>query len=220
MSELSAGLYVGHLSDSVKAGNPGLPELSGKETIVHVRWVVDRQDSPVVPTRGMRAVARFDQTFASPEAPELARTNKDLTQLEAGVSSFYSPGKPNRLFVVLSGGTSFGDEPLPTGQFTLGYPFVLDAFGVGERRGDHYAVATVGAMRQVGRLPDFLGGPVFLAGGLENGAAFNTHENADINTQLGLGVIIDTIVGPVLAGAGIGLDGGWRTIVGVGRIFR
>jgi NTE family protein len=220
VSELSAGFYVGHLGDSVKAGNPRLPELSGKETIFHARWVIDRQDSPVVPSHGVRAVVRFDQTVASPEVPALARTNKDLTQLEAGLSSFYSPGKLNRLFVVLSGGTSFDDEPLPTRQFTLGYPYMLDAFGVGERRGDHYAVATVGAMRQVGRLPDFLGGPIFLAGWLENGGAFNTHEKADVNTQLGLGVMIDTIVGPVLAGVGIGLDGGWRTIVGVGRIFR
>jgi NTE family protein len=220
VSELSGGFYAGHLSDSIRAGNPGLPELSGAETILQARWVVDEQDSPVVPSHGVRALARFDHTFASPEVPELARTNKDLTQLEAGVSSFYSPGKVNRLFVVFSGGTSFDHEPLPTRQFTLGFPYMLDAFGVGERRGDHYAVATVGALRQVGRLPDFLGGPIFLGGWLENGSAFNTHENADINTQIGLGVMIDTIVGPVLVGAGIGLDGGWRTIVGVGRIFR
>jgi hypothetical protein len=124
------------------------------------------------------------------------------------------------LFVVFSGGTSFDDKPLPTRQFTLGYPYVLDAYGVGERRGDHYAVGTVGLMRQVGRLPDFLGGPIFLAGWFENGSAFNTHEEADINSQLGLGVMIDTLVGPVLAGAGVGFDGGWRTIFGVGRIFR
>jgi hypothetical protein len=65
-----------------------------------------------------------------------------------------------------------------------------------------------------------MGGPVFIGGWLENGSAFNTHENADFHTQIGLGVMIDTLVGPVLAGAGIGLDGSWRTIFGVGRIFR
>jgi NTE family protein len=184
--------------------------------------VVDQQDSPVVPSHGTRAVVTLNHTFASPEVevPGITRTNKDLTQAEVGVSWFHSPTRRSRLFVVFSGGTSFDDTPLPTRQFTLGYPYVLDAFGVGERRGDHYAVATVGAMHQVGRLPDFMGGPIFAAGWLENGSAFNTHENADINTQVGLGVMFDTLVGPVLAGAGIGIDGGWRTIFGVGRIFR
>jgi hypothetical protein len=97
---------------------------------------------------------------------------------------------------------------------------VLDAFGVGEKRGDHYAVLTVGAMRRIARLPDFMGGPVFVGAWLQNGAAFNTHENADLNTQIGLGLNIDTLVGPVLLGTSFGLDGGWRVIFGVGRIFR
>lgn len=222
VSELTGGFYAGHLSDSVRAGDPGLPDLSGAETIFRVRWVMDEQDSPVVPSRGARAVVTLNHTFASPDvtAPEVTRTNAGLTQAELGVSWFHSPSRRNRLFVVLTGGTSFGDTPLPTRQFTVGYPYVLDAFGVGEQRGDHYAVATVGAMRQVGRLPDFMGGPIFVGAWFENGSVFNTHENADINSQLGFGVMFDTLVGPVLAGAGVGLDGGWRTIFGVGRVFR
>jgi NTE family protein len=219
-SELTGGFYAGHLSDSVGAGDPGLPDLSGSETIARVRWVIDQQDSPVVPSHGARALVTLNHTFSSPIVTGAARTNEDLTQAEVGVSWFHSPTRRSRLFVVFSGGTSFDDKPLPTRQFTLGFPYVLDAFGVGERRGDHYAVGTLGLMRQVGRLPDFLGGPIFLAGWFENGSAFNSHEKADINSQLGLGVMVDTLVGPVLAGAGIGFDGGWRTIFGVGRIFR
>jgi hypothetical protein len=175
-----------------------------------------------VPSHGTRAVVTVNHTFASPEAirPSITRTNNDLTQAEVGVSWFHSPSRRNRLFAVFSGGTSFGDEPLQTRQFTVGYPFVLDAFSVGELRGDHYAVATVGAMRQIGRLPDFTGGPIFIGGWLENGSVFNTHEKADFHTQVGIGLTLDTLVGPVLVGAGIGLDGGWRTIFGIGRIFR
>jgi NTE family protein len=222
VSELTGGFYVGHLSDSVRAGNPGLPDLAGAETIFRVRWVLDEQDSPVVPSHGTRAVVTLNHTFASPEPaqPAITRTNRALTQAEAEVSWFHSPSRRNRLFAVFSGGSSFGDEPLQTRQFTVGYPFILDAFSVGELRGDHYAVATVGAMRQIGRLPDFTGGPIFLGGWLENGSVFNTHENADFHTQVGIGLTLDTLVGPVLVGAGIGLDGGWRTIFGMGRIFR
>jgi NTE family protein len=143
-----------------------------------------------------------------------------LTQAELAGSWFTSPSRRNRLFLVAAAGTSFNDHPLLTKQFTVGYPYLLDAFSVGERRGDHYGVLTVGALRQVKRLPDFLGGPVFVGGWLENGSVFNTHESADFNTHLAVGLILDTLVGPILIASSTGLDGGWRTIFGIGRIFR
>jgi NTE family protein len=220
VSELSGGFYAGHLSDTIQAGDPGLPELGGTETVARLRWVLDHQDSEVIPSRGIRLLASLSQTMASPEVAGIARTNKNLTQAEVSFSSFHPVGARNRLLAVFSGGTSFGDRPLATRQFTVGYPYVLDAFTVGERRGDHYAVLTLGAMRQVGRLPDFLGGPVFAGGWLENGAVFNTHENADFNSQIGVGIVLDTLIGPVFLGTSAGLDGGWRVRFGVGRIFR
>jgi len=219
-SEVTGGLRFGHVSDTVRAGDPGLPELSGREVSFRLRYMLDQQDSPVIPSRGLRVVANLSRTFDSPEAEGVERTNRDLTQLELGITSFHSIGMRNRLFAVVAGGTSFADTPLPTRQFTVGYPFVLDAFGVGEVRGDHYAVLTLGGMRRVGRLPDFLGGPLFIGAWLENGAVFDTHENADLNSQLGLGLVADTLVGPVLLGTSIGFDGGWRVTFGVGRVFK
>jgi NTE family protein len=219
-SELAGGFRAIHRDDEVRAGDPGLPSLSGAETSLRLHWVMDGQDSPVIPSRGTRAVATLSQTFTSPEVPDVTRTNKDLTQLEVVGSTFRSFGTRNRLFGIAGAGTSFDDQPLPTEQFTLGFPYMLDAFGVGERRGDHYAVLTVGLARQISRLPDFLGGPVFASAWLQNGSAFDTHENADINSQLGFGLVLDTLVGPVLVGGSVGFDGAWRTHFGVGRVFR
>jgi len=125
-----------------------------------------------------------------------------------------------RAFAVAAAGTSFDDTPLPTRQFTLGYPYLLDAYSVGERRGDHYAVLTLGGMRRVGRLPDFLGGPMFAGLWMENGTAFNSDQNADLKTQFGFGITLDTLVGPILVGASVGVDGEWRTLFGIGRVFR
>jgi NTE family protein len=219
-SEVTGALRFGHVSDTVRAGDPGLPELSGREASFRIRYLLDQQDSPVIPSRGLRVAAGLAQTFDSPEVAGVERTNHDLTQMELGVSSFHSFGARNRLFAMLTGGTSFDDTPLPTRQFTVGYPFILDAFGVGEERGDHFAVLTLGAFRRVGRLPDFLGGPVFAGAWLQNGAVFDTHENADLNSQLGLGIVGDTLVGPVLVGTSFGFDGGWRVTFGVGRVFK
>jgi NTE family protein len=216
--ELSGGVSIAHVSDNVRTGDPGLPTLSGKETGAHLRWISDGQDSAVVPSRGLRTTAILSQTFASPDVTGATRSNQDLTQAELVGSWFHTAGIRNRIFGVLSGGTSFGDHPLPTRQFTVGYPFVLDAFSIGERRGDHYAVLTLGALRRVGRLPDFVGGPIFAGGWLENGSVFDTHGKADVNTQIAVGVILDTLVGPVMVASSTGLDGGWRTIFGIGRI--
>ena len=116
------------------------------------------------------------------------------------------------------GRRSFNSKPIS--QFPLGYPFRLDAFNVGERRGDHYGVLTVGWLRQLGRLPDFMGGPIFIGSWFENGSAFNSGEPADFNTQAAVGIVADSLIGPLVAGTSVGLDGGWRAFIAIGRMFR
>ena len=219
-SEVAGGIQVSRVIDEVRAGDPKLPELSGGEVRAQLRWAFDTQDSAVVPSRGTRAVATLSQTFDSPSVPDAERTNRDLTQAEFNVSTFRSFGSRYRAFAVAAAGTSFDDTPLPTRQFTLGYPYLLDAYSVGERRGDHYAVLTLGGLRRIGRLPDFLGGPMFAGLWMENGTAFNSDQNADLKTQFGFGITLDTLVGPILVGASVGVDGEWRTLFGIGRVFR
>jgi NTE family protein len=219
ISEVAGGVDIGYLSADVRAGDPGLPNLSGAESIAHILYERDGQDSPVIPSRGWHLLAQTRQFLTTPEVPDVARTNKGLTQAEAAVSSFWSVRRNGRLFVVAAAGTSFDDQPLPTEQFSLGRPFRLDAFAIGEHRGDHMLLGTVGYLRQIGRLPDFLGGPVFFGGWLENGSVWNRETDADFNSQVGAGLVLDTLIGPVMVGTGIGLDGGWRTFLGVGRIF-
>jgi NTE family protein len=220
VNEISAGFRAGRLSATVQAGDPNLPELAGLETSFRTRWLFDDQDSPVLPSRGVRVAVAATHVFKAPEAEGIERSNDGLTQMEGGGSSVWSLSRRNRLFVVAAGGTSFDHQPLSTAQFTVGFPFRLDAFTVGDHRGDHYAVVTAGLMRQFGRLPDFLGGPIFAGLWLENGSVFDEASDADFNTHAGIGVVMDTLVGPVLVGSGVGLDGGWRAFVGVGRLFR
>jgi len=70
------------------------------------------------------------------------------------------------------------------------------------------------------RLPDFMGGPVFAGAWLENGDAFNDWKDATWRTNASAGVIMDTLLGPVIIAGSAGFDGRWRTYFGVGRIFR
>ncbi len=220
VSEASAGVVFGRLDTEVRAGDPGLPELTGLESIFKVRWLFDGQDSPVVPSRGVHVEAGAWHFIRSPEATVVDVSNEGVTQAAFSMSSAWTRRR-NRWFLVTAGGTSFDGSPLPTAQFTVGSPFLLDAFTIGEKRDDNFAVVTVGILRQIGRLPDFLGGPMFAGLWFENGSVFDKASDAELDSQLGVGAIMDTLVGPVLIGSGIGLNGGgYRIFFGVGRLFR
>ena len=152
-----------------------------------------------------------DETFVFDES---------LTQLSAGGSHFWSVGPAGRAFAYGSVGTSFDHDPLPTHEYLLGSPFTLSAYDLGEVRGAHYYIATAGYLRRLGRLPDFMGGPVFAGGWIENGDAFDDWSLAGLRTNAGAGIIMDTLVGPVLLAGSWSFDGRWRTYLGVGRLFR
>ena len=218
VSDLSGGMRFSRVDATVRAGDPELPELGGLETDWRIVYRHDGHDSPVVPSSGTRAEVVFTHYLKSPVTEGVARTNDSVRQLEGGASTFWKWGSRNRVFTVASAGTSFGGKPIS--QFQLGYPFRLDAFSVGEERGDHYGVFTVGVARQVGRLPDFMGGPVYVGGWWENGSAFNSDEDADFNSHAAVGLIIDSLMGPIVTGASVGLDGGWRAFIAIGRVFR
>jgi NTE family protein len=211
----------GDLDASVEAGDPGLPELHGPETRLRLAWRHDGQDSPVVPSRGIRSVATIDYIANTPELPPefvTDRSNEDVTKGEIRTTSFWSPRRRDRVFLAGGAGTASG-HPLPTEQFELGTPLRLGAYSIGELRGDHYGVLAGGYLRAVARLPDFLGGPVFLGSWLEGGSAFDDLDDATFRTNLSAGAIADTILGPMLVGTSVDFQGAWRYYVAVGRLF-
>jgi NTE family protein len=222
-SDLRVGAYVGRTTASITVGNPGFPELRGKETGSELVWRLDTQDSPVVPASGIRSEVRLSHMFDAPDVAvggESVDYDVSPTQLSATANRFWSRGPLNRVFLAGGFGTSFDDVPLPTDQFEMGVPFRLSAYSTGELRGPHYYAATAGYLRQVGRLPDFMGGPVFAGGWLENGDAFDEWSRAGWRTNGAVGLVMDTLVGPVVVAGAWGFDGRWRTYLGVGRTFR
>ena len=147
LSDVRAGAYVGRLTADVLVGDPGLPQVKGKEIVAEANWRYDSQDSPVVPSHGTFANTNLRHAFDGPDiTPPLptGRSSVGLTQLAGEATVFKSLSARGRLFFLGGGGTSFGDHPLPTDQFPIGSPFHLGALDYGEIRGDHYYVATGG----------------------------------------------------------------------------
>jgi NTE family protein len=222
-SDVRVGAYVGRTAASIKVGDPGFPELSGSQTGADIVWRLDTQDSAVVPTAGVHSRVRFSHIFSGPgivAGGETLDDNVSLTQLSGDADRFWSFGSRNRVFLYGALATSFDDDPLPTQQFALGKPFRLGAYSAGELRARHGYVATGGYLRQVGRLPDFIGGPVFAGAWLENADAFDQWSDATWRSNGGAGLIMDTLIGPVMVSGAWSFDGRWRSYLGVGRLFR
>ncbi|HET7217783.1 MAG TPA: patatin-like phospholipase family protein [Vicinamibacterales bacterium] len=223
--EVRAGVVFGRIDASVSIGDPGLPELGGKESSFQARWFHDSQDSPIVPSRGLHLETTIERILDAPAPPETfptTRRSEGVTQASGGFSLMHSLARTRAKRVFLSGGagTSFDGNPLPTDQFALGGPLRLSAFSAGEQRGDHFLLVTGGYLHQIGRLPDFFGGPMFLGGWVDTGSAFDHWDDKDVATHVSVGFIADSLIGPVFAGTGFGFDGAFRFYVGVGRLFR
>ncbi len=222
-SDIRVGGYIGRTSASIDVGDPGFPELSGKETGAEITWRLDTQDSPIVPSRGTLSEVQVSHLFNTPDVRfegETIDVDSELTQLSAVGNRFWSIATRDRVFLYGGLGTSFDREPLPSDQFMLGTPFRLGAYSTGELRGSHYYIVTGGYLRHVGRLPDFMGGPVYAGGWLENGDAFDDWKDAHVRTNGGVGLVMDTLLGPVVLAGSWSFDGRWRTYLGVGRTFR
>lgn len=225
-SDLRLGATIGRLDANVEVGDPGLPSVAGKQTVGHLAWRFDTQDNIVIPSRGTNGRVEFNYTFDGPNLKvggsdlTTVRSSVDLPQLAGEANWFRRLGEDGRLFVLGGAGTSFSNDPLPVDQFPLGRPLHLGAYSVGELRGDHYLIASTGYLHELGRMPDFLGGSVYAGAWLENGDAFDDWKNATLRTHVSGGIIMDTLIGPVMLAGSAGFDGRWRTYVGVGRLFR
>ncbi len=101
-SDVRVGAYVGRTTASIKVGDPGFPELSGKETGAEIAWRLDTQDSPVVPSRGIRSNVRLSRIFDGPDIDVNGETvdfASSLTQLSGTANRFWSVGPRNRVFL-------------------------------------------------------------------------------------------------------------------------
>ena len=224
LEDIRLGLDWSRLGASVRIGDPDLPTLKGQQNVATLRWTHDGQDSPVVASRGIFGSAAVRYFLDAPEVTGgegALVTSKEVAQMDVHGQWMYSFGssRQSRLFITGGTGHSFNGDPLPTEQFALGGPFRLGAFGIGEQRGAHYLLATGGYLRRIGRMPDFLGGPIYVGAWMENGKAFNEWSDVKFAVHGSAGLIVETLLGPVFLSTSVG-GSDFRTYFGIGRIFR
>ena len=208
-------LFEGKLDPLI--GAAGLPTAHGSTGQVRARFVWDGLDSPAVPTSGARLVATLARVLQSPEIPHA------ISQLDIETSKFLPVGGKTSLFLIAAGGTTFRTRAGPFQVFELGGPFRLGAYLPDTFLGNHYAYASFGFRRQFYELPRPVGKKVYWGGWYEAGSAFGTAPNNPgpvvVRGSFNLGVIADTIVGPVAIAGSVSPTGQSRVNFSIGRVF-
>ena len=208
-------LFEGKLAPLI--GAAGLPIDHGSTGEFRARFVWDGQDSPSVPSRGSRVVATATRVLQSPGLVH------PIGQVDVQSSNFVRLGDKTSLFIDVSGGTTFHGSAGPFQVFSLGGPFRLGAYLPDEFLGNHYAYASLGFRRELYRLPQLIGRKIYWGGWYESGSAFGTQLNnrgpVVVRGTFNLGVIADTIVGPIALAGSVSPTGQSRVNFSVGRLF-
>ncbi len=216
-SEFRVGyeIFDGKLSPLI--GNAGLPIVDGSTGEFRARSVWDGQDSPSVPSRGTRVITTFSRVLQSPDLPH------PIGQLDMQTSTFVPTGPKTSLFFDISGGTTFRGSAGPFQVFALGGPFRLGAYLPYEFVGNHYAYSSFGFRRELYRLPTLVGNRIYWGGWYEAGSAFGTPTNDPgpvvVRGTFNLGIIADTIVGPIALAGSVSPTGQSRVNFSIGRVF-
>jgi hypothetical protein len=132
---------------------------------------------------------------------------EDLSQWDVFVNHVHRFKAKNRVLMSGSFGTSF-DQEAGIYEYRLGGFGRLGAFNNQQVSGDNFILGSALLLREWFRLPDVLGQRVYYGGGVEVGSAFDTWDDADWDTQMTLGVIMETLLGPAFIGGSVSFDTG------------
>ena len=216
-SELRLGyeIFDGKLAPLV--GAAGLPILHGSTGLIRARYVWDGQDNPSVPRKGSRVVATLSRVLQTPGV------SHPIDQIDVRTSNFLPVGNKTSLFFNLAGGSTFRGPAGLFQVFELGGPFRLGAYFPDEFVGNHYVYSSLGFRREFYRLPQLAGNKIYWGGWYEAGSAFGTATNDPgpvvIRGTFNLGIIADTVIGPVTLAGSVSPTGQSRVNFSIGRVF-
>jgi NTE family protein len=212
-SELRAGYELGHFGSNVEIGQAILPTPSGRMGSTSIRYELDMLDKPVVPRRGQSVRAQTRWFDAMPGA------RKGFPLSEVYFATFKPVSKPASVYMQTYGGTTFGHADTGLPQFLLGGPGRLSSYGLNEIRGNQYFLGRLGYLRELFQLPPLIGTKVYLNGVYEVGKMWGPLVASRLPMDGAVGIVMETILGPLAVGGSIGDRGHQKWYFQVGRIF-
>jgi len=216
--EMRVGYEGGWQHFERQVGNPTeLPSVSGGYGATRVQYKLDRLDDPVIPRAGQSFQSDFSWYNASPEAP------KPYPVLQSAGQIFFKLNDPSSIFLNGRAGTTF-DYATGIPQFSLGGYRWLASYGTNELLMDKYFLFQAGYLRQLAKLPPLLGSGVYLLGVYEAAQVYGppytmVNKASGFPTDGALGLVVNTIFGPVQAAYAYGDTGHHKFVFSVGRLF-
>jgi len=218
VGELRAGYEGGWEGFELQNGNPNeLPSFSGAYGDVKVQYRLNTYDDGVIPRKGYNLDATFLWSNTNPLA-----TNQ-YPVLEVGSRNFFKISEPASIFFGGFVGTTFNHATgIP--QFSLGGSQRLVAYGTNELLMNQYFLFQMGYLRQMARLPPLLGSGIYFLGIYEAAQVYNQPPTAlnkasGFPTNGAVGIVVNTIFGPVEAAYAYGDTGHRKFFFRIGRLF-
>jgi NTE family protein len=212
-SEFRVGYGEGYKHEFLRLGTPQFASNTGRVGALHARYTLDHTNDPVIPTRGYYLQSNFSYFDTYPGATEAFPTLTTTVQL-------FQPVHKDSVFLIGSGGSTFGYRGTGDPQFFLGGVGRLSAYGLNELLGNQYFVGRVGYLRQIFTLPTFVGKNVYLIGYGEVGKMYDDPFGAPRLSGDGAGgLIADTAFGPIFIGGSAGDTGHHKWFFQLGRVF-
>ncbi len=217
--ELRFGYEGGWDSYQRQVGNPQeLPAVSGAYGAAKVQYRLDRLDNPVIPRQGQAAQVDFLWTNSSP------LSSGQYPVLEGYSQNFFRLSESTSVFLNGFAGTTFNHYDTGLPQFSLGGSRVLVSYGTNELLMDKYFLFQLGYLRQLARLPPLLGGGIYFLGVYEAAQVYGPpssmiNKASGFPTDGAVGLIVNTIFGPVEGAYAYGDTGHHKFFFRIGRLF-
>jgi NTE family protein len=213
-SEVRVGYGGGYANAALRLGTPDFISYSGEVGALHARLTVDHTNEPVIPTRGYYLQSNFYYYNQFPNA------SHSFPTLEINAQYFQPVLKRDSIFLIGSGGSTFGYHNIGVQQFFLGGVGRLTAYGLNELLGDQYFLGRAGYLKKVFTLPPFVGRQVYVIAYAEVGKMYDDPIPAPkLSGDGAAGLLADTALGPMFIGGSVGDTGHSKWFFQLGRVF-
>jgi len=212
-SEFRLGYEAGYFNSSLSIGSSVLPIPSGRTGVSSIRYSLDMLDSPLVPRTGQIARFRAGWMDAAPGAQQ------GFPLSDAYIGVIRPVSKRGSAYVQASGGTTFGSEDTGIPQFFLGGPGQLSAYGKNELQTNQYWLVRMGYVYELFSLPPIIGNKTYFTFAYELGKAYRTPGASRLPNDGSLGLVVETLFGPLFFGGSVGDTGHRRVYFSLGRFF-
>ncbi|HXC95408.1 MAG TPA: patatin-like phospholipase family protein [Edaphobacter sp.] len=216
IAEFRLGYEGGYEKISPEIGNiPTLPVTSGTTGDARIQFELNTLDDPVIPRSGTSLLMYTKGYTVNPAAQGAF----PVSEIQA--ERFFRLDAPGSLFASASGGSSYG---FGTGvpSFSLGGSQRLVAWSTNELLTNQYFLGQLGYIRELVKLPPFLGSSVNAIGVFEAGKTYQLRggpKPPNIPIDFAGGLVVNTIFGPVEVAGAVGDYGHARFFFRIGRIF-